>query len=251
MSTKIPDRWEAYSPYGGLIADRFIPMKVPLSRNFTSVRPEDRFTPTDAIARLPLGLVIDLTNTARYYEPNELSQGGVSHVKLQVMGKMVPKDAVVRRFIQIVDDYYRRPESHGRYVGVHCTHGLNRTGYLVCAYLILKLRYRARDAIDLFNARRGHEMERPNYLDNLYKMEGTSLEVSNAPHHRDYRRQPEWGQMYPQSPGPSMHRNRDWRNNPDFRSSEHSSSVERQPHWRTNPPPPHTSRSFTQRPPKG
>ncbi len=32
-------------------------------------------------------------------------------------------------------------------VGVHCTHGLNRTGYLVCRYMIDKLDFEPEAAI--------------------------------------------------------------------------------------------------------
>uniref|UniRef100_A0A2M4CFJ8 Putative tyrosine-protein phosphatase 1 n=1 Tax=Anopheles marajoara TaxID=58244 RepID=A0A2M4CFJ8_9DIPT len=65
------------------------------------------------MALLPLGLVIDLTNTARYYDPNEFIDGGVEYVKLHVEGKMVPKDAKVRRFMQIVDDYFKSHKTEG------------------------------------------------------------------------------------------------------------------------------------------
>ena len=33
-------------------------------------------------------------------------------------------------------------------IGVHCTHGLNRTGYMVCRYLIQKLKWDPQKAID-------------------------------------------------------------------------------------------------------
>uniref|UniRef100_A0A182FKL1 Uncharacterized protein n=2 Tax=Anopheles albimanus TaxID=7167 RepID=A0A182FKL1_ANOAL len=200
------------------------------------------------MAVLPLGLVVDLTNTTRYYDPKEFLDGGVQYAKLQVVGKMVPKDGIVRRFMQIVDDFYRCRENQGKYVGVHCTHGLNRTGYLVCAYLIQKLRYRARDAIELFNARRGHEMERPQYLEKLSEMEGTSWEdLHPSPAHHDLRLSQESLRRHPHLPGPSSsaHRDRDWRNDSVSRSM-----GQRQPDWRGIPPPP-LLRPFFQRPPNG
>ena len=33
-------------------------------------------------------------------------------------------------------------------IGVHCTHGVNRTGYLICRYLIEKLDWDPQKAID-------------------------------------------------------------------------------------------------------
>ena len=32
-------------------------------------------------------------------------------------------------------------------IGVHCTHGVNRTGYLICRYLIERLDWTPNDAI--------------------------------------------------------------------------------------------------------
>ena len=32
-------------------------------------------------------------------------------------------------------------------IGLHCTHGVNRTGYLICRYLIEKLKWNPDDAI--------------------------------------------------------------------------------------------------------
>ena len=50
--------------------------------------------------------------------------------------------------------YSLRKESNKRIlfsdalIGVHCTHGLNRTGYMVCRYLIQKLKWDPQKAID-------------------------------------------------------------------------------------------------------
>jgi len=42
---------------------------------------------------------------------------------------------------------------------VHCTHGLNRTGYFICNYLITALGYHGQGAIDMFERARGHTMK--------------------------------------------------------------------------------------------
>ena len=43
-----------------------------------------------------------------------------------------------RPFVPIVSDCV---------IGVHCTHGVNRTGYLVCRYLVQKLKWAPESAI--------------------------------------------------------------------------------------------------------
>uniref|UniRef100_A0A182VKC2 Tyrosine specific protein phosphatases domain-containing protein n=1 Tax=Anopheles merus TaxID=30066 RepID=A0A182VKC2_ANOME len=166
----VPDRWYNYSCHGNVLIDRFIALKVPLSRRINSVQHEHRFTPEHVIEKLPIGMLIDLTNTSRYYDPKQFTASGIEHVKINVPGQVVPPVRIVDRFIEIVKSYLNDPESEGKLIGVHCTHGLNRTGYLICAYMILELGYDPNEAIRLFNAKRGHRMERDKYLQSLRQM---------------------------------------------------------------------------------
>ncbi|XP_053668130.1 RNA/RNP complex-1-interacting phosphatase homolog [Anopheles marshallii] len=170
MRGSIPDRWLAYSCYGRTLIDKFVALKVPLSSRRTAVPPGKKFTPEDAIKQLPLGLIIDLTNTKRYYDPCDFTTRGVDHVKVAVPGQLTPNQRIVQRFNDIVNGFFNDPSSNGKLIGVHCTHGLNRTGYLICAYMILELGYNPIEAINLFNAYRGHKMERENYLRSLRSM---------------------------------------------------------------------------------
>ncbi|XP_309494.4 RNA/RNP complex-1-interacting phosphatase isoform X2 [Anopheles gambiae] len=166
----VPDRWYNYSCHGKVLIDRFIALKVPLSQRIHSVQYDRRFTPEHVIEKLPIGMLIDLTNTMRYYDPKQFTASGIEHVKLNVPGQVVPPVRIVDRFIEIVKSYLNDPESEGKLIGVHCTHGLNRTGYLICAYMILQLGYDPNEAIRLFNAKRGHRMERDKYLESLRQM---------------------------------------------------------------------------------
>ncbi|KAH9630100.1 hypothetical protein HF086_004806, partial [Spodoptera exigua] len=52
-------------------------------------------------------------------------------------------------------------------IGVHCTHGLNRTGYMVCRYMRDRLGIPAKDAIKRFEKARGYQIERENYVADL------------------------------------------------------------------------------------
>ncbi|KAF6029133.1 DUSP11 [Bugula neritina] len=70
-------------------------------------------------------------------------------------------------FAQEVKKFLKVPENRNAVVGVHCTHGLNRTGYLICKYLIEHENMDPEEAINLFNVCRGHDMERENYLAHL------------------------------------------------------------------------------------
>ncbi|XP_023215266.1 RNA/RNP complex-1-interacting phosphatase-like [Centruroides sculpturatus] len=168
----IPDRWESYTPFGKVIGQtRFIAFKVPLKENLCRILPATmRFTPSNLISSIDkLGMVIDLTNTRRYYNSAEITDCGVSYLKIFCRGKVVPDRNVVQKFFEAVDDFLRNNDKG--LIGVHCTHGVNRTGYLICKYMIDKLRYDAKDAILEFNNARGHDIERVEYINHLCRIE--------------------------------------------------------------------------------
>ena len=52
--------------------------------------------------------------------------------------------------------FFVHQETPDKLVGVHCTHGLNRTGYLVCRYMIQELGVEPEEAIAAFDTARGH-----------------------------------------------------------------------------------------------
>ena len=66
-------------------------------------------------------------------------------------------------------------------IGVHCTHGINRTGYLVCRYMIQRLGWIPEEAIAAFGAARGHPIERANYLADLKRSSWQSIEEGGPP----------------------------------------------------------------------
>ncbi|XP_077512344.1 RNA/RNP complex-1-interacting phosphatase-like [Amblyomma americanum] len=167
----VPDRWLDYDDLGGTVpGTRFVPFKVPL-RELISIRvpPERRFTPNDVLQRLPdLGLVIDLTCTDRYYDPRVMVSHGIIHTKIRCAGQLLPNRKVVKNFTRAVDAFATKPANDGKLIGVHCTHGVNRTGYLVCRYMIGSLGIAPATAIEQFQNARGHQFDRQEYVKDLY-----------------------------------------------------------------------------------
>ncbi|XP_060106818.1 RNA/RNP complex-1-interacting phosphatase isoform X2 [Heteronotia binoei] len=171
--SSIPDRWTAYQPLGKRIpGTRFIAFKVPLKRSFEGkLAPSERFSPLDLVNQVreqkeELGLIIDLTYTTRYYEPEELP-GSLQHCKIFTVGHEVPDNETVLKFKSAVKQFLTENRHNDKLIGVHCTHGLNRTGYLICRYLIDVEGMDPTMAIELFNRCRGHSIERKNYIDAL------------------------------------------------------------------------------------
>jgi atypical dual specificity phosphatase len=173
---RIPDRWEEYEPLGKLIVGtRFVSFKVPLKEDlcrWSRLDISSWFTPQKLIKLIEndghqLGLIIDLTNTDRYYNRTEITDAGIGYVKIYTEGHIVPTAVVQKTFFDAVDNFLSENAGNDRLIGVHCTHGLNRTGYLVCRYMINRMKFEPQTAIDAFNVARGYSIERVNYLNDL------------------------------------------------------------------------------------
>ncbi|XP_054875309.1 RNA/RNP complex-1-interacting phosphatase isoform X2 [Amphiprion ocellaris] len=172
----IPDRWLDYSAVGKrLHGTRFIAFKVPLKQalNRRLSSSSDVFSHWDLLDALKkqnqeLGLIIDLTFTSRYYRLTDVPQSLLC-VKIFTAGHEVPSDETILSFKRSVRQFLRENQDNDKLIGVHCTHGLNRTGYLICRYLIDVDGMDPSEAVQLFNSSRGHDMERQNYLDDLQR----------------------------------------------------------------------------------
>ncbi|KAF3593450.1 hypothetical protein DY000_02025852 [Brassica cretica] len=137
----IPHGWLDCPPFGHEIGP-IIPSKVPLSESYNDHLPPDkRYTFRQLLTnnkRNKLGLVIDLTNTTRYYNPSTelLRREGIEYVKIRCSGRdSVPDNVSVNTFVHEVNQFERRNFSK-KSVLVHCTHGHNRTGFMVVHYLM-------------------------------------------------------------------------------------------------------------------
>ncbi|XP_048784284.1 RNA/RNP complex-1-interacting phosphatase [Lagopus muta] len=183
--SRVPERWTDYVPLGRrLPGTRFIAFKVPLRKSFNqNLHPEERFSPYDLIEKIKeqkeeLGLIIDLTYTTRYYGPEELP-ATLRYSKILTMGHEIPNNQTIFQFKCVVENFLRDNKDNDKLIGVHCTHGLNRTGYLVCRYLIDVEGMEPNAAIELFNRARGHPIERMNYIEDLRRRSGMKREMKN------------------------------------------------------------------------
>ncbi|CAK5089113.1 unnamed protein product [Meloidogyne enterolobii] len=168
--------WLKYSVAGltPIEGTRFIAFKTPLHPYFfaSEVTERHRFD-VDAIVNhiasqnKTLGLVIDLTDTNRYYDPTRW----IKH-KLNCPGHQVNRsEFFFETFHQLIKNFIAQNVDNDKLIGVHCTHGLNRTGYLICRYLIQEDNWSATQAIESFGSARGYPIERGAYIQSLYKIE--------------------------------------------------------------------------------
>lgn len=116
----------------------------------------------------PIGLVVDMVNTSKYY--GGFDDESVEYQKVQIPGRQVPDRNVMEEIFDLIDDFVaRRP---GEYVAVHCTHGINRTGFLVAAYLMTRAHLpQHKRAIAAFEKARGMNMDKQYLVDALKQLE--------------------------------------------------------------------------------
>ncbi|XP_043492444.1 RNA/RNP complex-1-interacting phosphatase-like [Polistes fuscatus] len=172
MGRSVPEGWLEYKPYGDVIkGTKILPFKVPLKETIAqNVKPEERFTASMILEAYPrLKFIVDLTNTERYYDKTEFTRAGVKHTKISIPGKKIPPLHCVIKFFETMDNFMAAAEEDD-VIGVHCTHGINRTGYLICRYLIEKRGWESQDSLQAFEEARGYPIYRDEYIAALKKV---------------------------------------------------------------------------------
>lgn len=110
--------------------------------------------------------IIDISADIPPYSPKNLSH--ITYYKCATVSKVVPDQGSVRRFVQLVDDILSNCEVKEPLIAVHCHYGFNRTGFLICCYLIERLGWTVREAVDGFRAARSPGIKHPHFIDALY-----------------------------------------------------------------------------------
>ncbi|XP_042420382.1 mRNA-capping enzyme-like isoform X2 [Zingiber officinale] len=172
---EVPQGWLDCPSYGQCIG-LIIPSKVPLDETYNeSVLPGKRYSSKQVINKLrsqgrELGLVIDLTNTSRYYSQSEWIKIGIKHVKIPCKGRdSVPDNESVNIFVHEVLQFLSRMRHSKRYILVHCTHGHNRTGFMIIHFLMRTQRLHVSEALQRFAQARPPGIYKQDYVEALYK----------------------------------------------------------------------------------
>lgn len=152
---------------------------------------EGEWTPQTLMQTLPnLAMVIDLTNTNSYYngyQDLKMIDPSVSrsirYIKIRTPGHIIPHSKLVSRFFYEVDKFLHFKKEG--LIGVHCTHGVNRTGYMICRYLIQRLNWDPKHALMQYANDRGYPIERQNYILNLKRASWESIPPPQYPNQQD------------------------------------------------------------------
>lgn len=168
---KIPKKWKNCPNIAArLLADKFLIFKTPLNGSF-KLAEEVSFDVPSVLQyakdnNIKIGLWIDLTYTYRYYDPEIVKKAGCTYRKLKVEGGgKAPSKKVVGDFTRLCVKYLR--SDPGGVIGIHCTHGFNRTGFLVVSFLVMVDGWSVTEAIAEFSRVRPPGIYRENYIKEL------------------------------------------------------------------------------------
>ncbi|AKU37503.1 ORF_088L [Scale drop disease virus] len=154
-----PINWHLCPNRGEKIGGLFVPGKT-----FLDVRYNKHLEPT-TIYHPPktneFTAIVDLTNTQRYY--NLKSINNCTYQKIKCKGhKECPSSRSVNAFIKFCTS-----KASGNHIYVHCTFGFNRTGYMICCYLVERCMMNIHEAITEFARLRPPGIYKQDYIHQL------------------------------------------------------------------------------------
>ncbi|XP_065062618.1 mRNA-capping enzyme-like [Rhopilema esculentum] len=183
----IPPRWLNCPRKSSVIADKFIAFKTFLDDRYNSKIPDEnifQFSMLNAYlkaSKYELGLIIDLTNTDRFYDRKTIENEGIKYCKIQCRGHGgAPTSTQTNAFLKICSNFF--DNNPGKLIGVHCTHGFNRTGFLISAYFVESEDWSVDAAVEVFSKCRPPGIYKQGYLKELWDRFGSGADDSpNAP----------------------------------------------------------------------
>jgi hypothetical protein len=170
------EKWTATEPFGQAVAGtRMIPMK--LLHDGDSLH-----SPALILDRFRVGLIIDLSSDEGSYSKTRLDASTlftdlnrIYYHRMPLVSKAVPSSRDISYFVYLVDCYEAFLRSLSGIVAstspnilVHCHYGYNRTGLMICAYLIERCGLSVEQALEAFKLARPPGIKHQNYIDKLF-----------------------------------------------------------------------------------
>ena len=183
----LPQRW-LHCPKKALsiIGNKFLAFKTPLDTRYDSSMSEKFFFhPEMVLASVKshgkkIGMWTDLTNTSRYYDEDIIRKAGCKYAKLDCKGHgETPGPDKVDLFIKICSNFIQQNPLD--IIGVHCTHGFNRTGFLIVSYLVRELNWSVKEAVAKFAEVRHPGIYKEDYLNELFRLYGNVEDTPPTP----------------------------------------------------------------------
>lgn len=188
----LPPRWlNCPRKSNGLIGVRFVAFKTPLDDRFDDqLEIAQQFSPEMVLQlykeqRPKMTLWIDLTNTTRFYNRRVVESFNCKYMKLKCRGHgEAPTQDQTQSFIELVDGHLQ--DNPFDLVGVHCTHGFNRTGFLIASYLVERMDYSVAAALMEFANARPPGIYKQDYIEELFRRYDDVDDMIAAPERPDW-----------------------------------------------------------------
>ena len=189
-------KWGKLSTYGTPLDDKhgLIPMKTPIADKYIDDMKWNSFTIHDLVHEQwarhgrVVGLMIDLSNHDCIYDYESISVPvdpvvppasshnnftkhpeheyvTLKYMKHRCISKQCPSFENIQGFSKIVLDYKKQYPSH--YIGVHCSYGFNRTGFVVCSFMVEQCGLHPDAAVMLFSNSRRPGIKHAWFVDEL------------------------------------------------------------------------------------
>lgn len=170
--TSMKGKWLKASKFKDFLPGLSIfPVKSPHNNYYSKILKQDEtFYLSELFEHLqnqsrPVKCLINLSE-ALHYTSDDLKKYSIDYHRISIKGKSYPSDATLAKIFELFDKYTSANET----VVIHCKHGLNRTGYVIVAYLIKVKGMSAEEAIKAFEEARGMKIENKGYLSALGAM---------------------------------------------------------------------------------
>lgn len=117
----------------------------------------------------PIGAIVDINLLTSYYHwDNIYAENHELLKKIEYRKVKVPfNELPLKKEMERIYDVLNRHAFKNHYVLIHCTHGINRTGYAICYFLCKKYNMPVRDAVKRFEEARGYPFEYPDLVQDL------------------------------------------------------------------------------------
>ncbi|GME68190.1 unnamed protein product [[Candida] boidinii] len=127
--------------------------KVHNPKNFEILHPEIKY-------------IVDIGSNLPSYDPENFQR--IKYIKFSTVSKIIPDNITIRKFISLISELQNGLIKDKEFIVVHCHYGFNRTGFLICSYLIEKLGWSVSDAIESFKVAKEPGIKHPHFIDGLY-----------------------------------------------------------------------------------
>ncbi|CAG8463488.1 1369_t:CDS:10 [Funneliformis caledonium] len=114
---------------------------------------DEEHCPKSLIAKHPeIGFIIDITKDPPPYRTSDFDNSHITYIKLSTLSKVPPSLDDIQKFIKVANEAWSKMPD--KQIAVHCHYGFNRTGFMICCYLIEELHHSVTDALRIFEEAR-------------------------------------------------------------------------------------------------